>query len=518
MTRVSRTAALSVAAALLAACAVGRPAPGAGGPAPRVGVPPRAAAGGPAATPAVAGPDLPPIRAGAAWRAITPEVKPGGPPVRMAGFGPGRDATGVHDDLDARALVIEAGAQSVALVVLDLIGFFHDEVEKIRREAREREPGLSAAYIMVASTHTHAGPDVIGLWTPPGRPIDPGYVALVRDRAAEALAEAWRVRQPARLSIAAARLGRFIHDSRLPIVIDDAAFLVQAETADGRATIASLAVFADHPESLGRGNTLLSSDYPGATRRALEETFGGVAIFASADLGGLMTPLDAEVVDPATKRPVPAGTFERTEILGQEVARALIAAWGARADAPGGGPPVVARAALEARAREFRVPLVNSRFQRGLAEGMIWPRALAPDGTLTSEAGVVTLRVAAAPAGAPPRGTAPTGTVETVAQIACVPGEIYPELVVGGIQDPQDPGADLQGARREPALRSLMSGRHRIVIGLCNDELGYIIPMSQWDEQAPFAYGRDSPQYGEMNSAGPRTAPLLLDLFADLLR
>src|SRR5439155_1653140 len=152
------TAALSVAAALLAACAVGRPAPGAGGPAPRAGVPPRAAAGGPAATPAVAGPDLPPIRAGAAWRAITPEVKPGGPPVRMAGFGPGRDATGVHDDLDARALVIEAGAQSVALVVLDLIGFFHDEVEKIRREAREREPGLSAAYIMVASTHTHAGP------------------------------------------------------------------------------------------------------------------------------------------------------------------------------------------------------------------------------------------------------------------------------------------------------------------------------------------------------------------------
>jgi len=39
-----------------------------------------------------------------------------------------------------------------------------------------------------------------------------------------------------------------------------------------------------------------------------------------------------------------------------------------------------------------------------------------------------------------------------------------------------------------------------------HDELGYIIPGSQWDEEAPFAYGRDAPQYGETNSAGPRVA------------
>ncbi len=106
----------------------------------------------------------------------------------------------------------------------------------------------------------------------------------------------------------------------------------------------------------------------------------------------------------------------------------------------------------------------------------------------------------------------------TRAQFACVPGEIYPELVIGGIQDPQDPGADIQKAPREPALRSLMAGRERFVLGLCNDELGYIIPMSEWDEQPPFAYGRTGPQYGEVNSTGPRTAPILLELFADLLR
>src|SRR2546422_5898510 len=43
----------------------------------------------------------------------------------------------LHDALPI--LVIEAGAQSVALVVLDLIGFFHDEVEKIRSEEHTSE-------------------------------------------------------------------------------------------------------------------------------------------------------------------------------------------------------------------------------------------------------------------------------------------------------------------------------------------------------------------------------------------
>src|SRR3989442_6358387 len=53
--------------------------------------------------------------------------------------------------------------------------------------------------------------------------------------------------------------------------------------------------------------------------------------------------------------------------------------------------------------------------------------ALADDGTLTSEAALVTLRAGAAAAVS---GEAP------VARLACVPGEIYPGLVPGGIQEP----------------------------------------------------------------------------------
>lgn len=455
-----------------------------------------------------------PLLAGVAVEVITPEIAPGLPPVAVAGFGKGRDATGVHDDIYARALVLQAGDTSVALVALDLIGFFHDDVVKIRDDVRSRYPEVGVGSILIASTHTHAGPDVIGLWSPPGRTVDPGYIAGIRTRAADAVAAAWRARRPARLSFASTDLPQLVQDSRLPRVIDATALLMKVDAQDGHETIATLLDFPSHPESLGRDNTLISSDYPWSARRRLEREFGGVALFFSGDIGGLLTPLGGTMIDPETGEQLVSKTPRATEAYGEEVARQVVAAWRtAHPAAPSG-------AVLVVRSRAVRVPLKNARFIRGLAEGRIWSRALAADGTLDSEVAVLTILGEAASRvsslAATSGGTASRG-IEPLAQFACVPGEIYPELVLGGVQDPQDPGADLQGASREKPLRSMMSGHYRFVLGLCNDELGYIIPRSEWDLEPPFAYGLTEAQYGEANSTGPDTAPAILDAFAAIL-
>jgi hypothetical protein len=100
--------------------------------------------------------------------------------------------------------------------------------------------------------------------------------------------------------------------------------------------------------------------------------------------------------------------------------------------------------------------------------------------------------------------------------IALIPGEIYPELVLGGVQDPADPGADFPDAAIEPAIYPQMKNKHRMIIGLANDELGYFIPKRQWDEKAPYCYGLKKSQYGEINSIGPEAAPLLCKLFVEL--
>src|SRR3954469_21346073 len=68
------------------------------------------------------------LRAGAAAVVITPP--PGTP---MAGYYVPRAAEGVHDDLYAKALVLEVDGTRAALVALDLISTTRDLVEDARR-------------------------------------------------------------------------------------------------------------------------------------------------------------------------------------------------------------------------------------------------------------------------------------------------------------------------------------------------------------------------------------------------
>jgi hypothetical protein len=91
-----------------------------------------------------------------------------------------------------------------------------------------------------------------------------------------------------------------------------------------------------------------------------------------------------------------------------------------------------------------------------------------------------------------------------VAEMVTVPGEIYPELVNGGIT--RYPGADYPDAPFEPAIREHLKSKYQFIFGLANDELGYIIPKAEYDDQPPWLRDRKDRWYGEINSAGPDIA------------
>ncbi len=96
--------------------------------------------------------------------------------------------------------------------------------------------------------------------------------------------------------------------------------------------------------------------------------------------------------------------------------------------------------------------------------------------------------------------------------VLTIPGEIYPEIVNGGVENP--PGADYKMPPFEvPPVRQLMEGKFKLIWGLANDEIGYIIPKSEWDEKPPYLYNRKKRLYGEINSLGPDTGP---ELYKDL--
>jgi hypothetical protein len=67
-----------------------------------------------------------------------------------------------------------------------------------------------------------------------------------------------------------------------------------------------------------------------------------------------------------------------------------------------------------------------------------------------------------------------------------------------------------------PPIRQLMPGKIKFVFGLANDEIGYIIPKSEWDRKSPYLYGATKAPYGEINSAGSDTAAKIHSSVRDL--
>jgi hypothetical protein len=438
------------------------------------------------------------LRAGFAEMDITPRARE--KTVFMAGFGHDRKATGVHDPLMARAIVLQHGKEKIALVSIDLVGLFHPQVENVR----QRLPGFG--FILVSSTHNHEGPDTLGLWgaSPFKSGVDGEYIAFVEKQIIAAVKAA-----DANLKIAHARIGsahapELLHDSREPYVKHDELVALEFRDKDDKPT-GIVVQWNCHPETLGDKNTLISADFVGVTVKTLRAKNRCPVVYLTGTVGGLMTSLRVEIKSAAGKV-LQDGTFEKTERFGELLAgvadRALQAA------------RPVKLTPLQARQRIVYLPLDNKLFllarQLGVVQrdAFLWRgdpykaepiREVKADKPLCTRTEIAWLRL---------------GDLE----IAAIPGEIYPELVLDKVQEPVDPGADFPDAPVEPAIYKQLRGPHRMLIGLAGDEIGYIVPKRQWDENAPFCYGRKKTQYGEVNSLGPNTAPLLCRAFQELVQ
>ncbi len=385
------------------------------------------------------------LRIGFARQTITPSPER---TVYLAGFGQNRPARSVHDDLWACALALEVGSQRVVLAALDLIGLPRMHVLEIEERLAERAPGTG---LLLACTHNHDGPDTIGLWGPdtstPG--TDPQYLAWLKERVLETLRTALEGLRPARMRAAATRVPGVARNARDPDIVDDELTALQFLHPERGDVLATMMVFPCHPEVMGEHNQAISADYPGFLRRHVEDMTGAPCIFFVGALGGMMTPDTDE------------HTFAEAERLGKAVAEAGLRALSAGRDVP----PVP----LTHRRREVSVPMTNPLFHMAMAAGLL-PSAPLSDGQVVTEVNL--LRI---------------GPV----WLAGVPGELLP-----------GPGLEIKAFLRRAGAE--VAG----VIGLVNDEVGYILP------QEGFVYPDDPFQpgshYEETMSLGPETAPRLL--------
>ncbi len=456
--------------------------------------------------------DHPAYQIGAASVVITPRVANEAPPIWLAGYGQGRQAEVVHDDIYARAVFLHDGRFGLAIVACDLIGLFNDDVKKVREEVGRLKLSPSIDYVLISSTHTHAGPDTLGLWGPVGRTgVMPGYLQKVRAACVDAVRQAHRDARRGTLRIGTADVNKqveLIGDSRLPKVIDSQLTVIQGKSEKGE-TIVTLVNMPCHPEVLGSKNKQLSSDFPSTLRQHLEKQFGGLAVYNSGSVGGLLAPREPKS-NPYTNEPLPADEIGQMMAYGRIIGRITEDALGQAK--PLSGPVRVAF-------REVLIPLWNPFYRLGGALGVLQRPMLDAKGeTVKMPQTATTTAAASAPAVPDLYLKTEIGLVQIgPLQVAAVPGELYPELALGQFQRPQEPAADFPGAPLEPTIYPLMTGQFKMVIGLANDEIGYIIPKSQWDWSEPYAYGRKERQYGEFNSCGPAAAPRLMAAWRSLI-
>ncbi len=419
----------------------------------------------------------------------------------IAGFDNARAANGVHDDLWARVVVVDNGQARIAIVSLDVVGFGHDDVVDVRK----RIPASAGVdYTLISATHVHEAVDLVGIWGESQfeSGVNPEYMDFVQQQIADAVTHAAKNLRPAKLRFAQDLTGAdpYVTDSRPPFIKDPGLRLMHAVDAESDTTLGVLVAWANHPETLWSKNLLLSSDFPHYIREGLEkgvyngETLhmaglGGTAVYINGAIGGLMTTdPDLGIKDPFSDQEFFEPSFEKIKAQGDQIAMLALNAL------RGEGVVEIENGRINLLAKTLDLPLENKNFRLASLLGVL-DRGMAGWFKMRTE-------IAAFEIGP--------------ASFLSVPGEIYPEIINGGIEAPE--GQDFETEPVEtPPLRSLMQGEFKFVIGLGNDLLGYIIPRSEWDEEAPFIYDLPNSPYGEINSVGPDTAPLLHAAMKELL-
>jgi hypothetical protein len=408
--------------------------------------------------------------------------------VWMAGFSSNRPPKGVHDPLLAQAIAFRNNGTTVVMVTIDSIGILAEKFIAVRKML---DPSLGIDHVMFSSTHNHESPDTLGIWSYSVNPFDLyfdyGYIELLKSKLKTVVEESVHKLQPCDAILAETKIGPdgFMDDSRKPLVYDNVlrcARFVKPGTED---TIATMIEWGNHVETLASGNSLLTADFVHYIREGVEKGvtdpngalgLGGTCLFFQGQVGGLMTQLHTTVPHRNGTDVYKDASFDKAQALGENIAiEAMKALRGPNAIRPTNTKVAVA-------AKSVFIPM-EGPFEIACFLGLIHPGWYW--GTGKSEIDVIRV-----------------GDLE----ILTIPGELYPEIAYGGIERPE--GADFNIEPVEvPPLLSQMKGKLNMIVGLANDEIGYIIPKSQWDTKPPYAYGETKePQYGEENSCGPDVA------------
>ncbi len=227
------------------------------------------------------------FQVGAAEKDITP---PTGIP--MWGYGARHDALsdGALDPLMAKAIVIAAGDDKVALVGIDLGRGPTEAMMKLIRQEIAAKAGIRN--VLITGSHTHHGP-VIELVDEPGLgkgkfDMAVAYSQKLPHMLIEAILDADKDKKPARMGIAteSVTLNRNRHTKRQPKATDPMLAVMRFDDMTSK-PIAVLVNFAAHPVMTQEKLLKYSADYPGFLKNKVEAALATKCVFMQGAAGDM---------------------------------------------------------------------------------------------------------------------------------------------------------------------------------------------------------------------------------------
>jgi len=449
-------------------------------------------------------------------------------------FGGGRAAIAVKTEIEARALAFVQGDTTVVILYIDSVGLISGDMDLIR--AHPALAGLDIDHVIIGTTHAHDTPDTIGLWGPTATSTgrQPFVLTALYDAAAAAIKEAVETAQPANMVIASTKLlndpanpqgltDDWNKDIRDPVIFDPTLTIARfVKVSDPNATIGTLVNWANHPEVSHFSDTdgsEITAHYPHWLRDHVETGvltteskyaatdlpgLGGVTVFVQGALGGQIGSLRG------THPPGPDGTpltevgHAMDQAIGTNAAAKALTALATTGESVSELPLAVKSASYNAR-------IDNVYFHVAFLIELLGPHPLIgydPDEPIdVGNLPWMPIRTTFLQIG-------PLGLVT-------VPGELHPELWVGGYDgtwswgfpmfDPTKMNAPkLDEAPAPPYMRDLVLAhdgvRYPVVAGLAEDYIGYIVPAYNYalDPNDPFIVEAEGDHYEEVNSLGPQ--------------
>lgn len=454
---------------------------------------------------------------------------------------------GVYDDQRANAIALNdgSGRGTTIFASIDGIGVGNADIRTIRAMAEKKlaDKGIKSDInaININATHCHTVCDTQGIgidlilrifrnmlaWLPfidLDRNINDEFLNKMLDGASDAVVEAYMNMETGKLYYfetvgigKSEELGNylddeysFLHNKRY----DEegyqhvwACFKFVPDNNESKPTI--FANIGAHPTTIERSTTLLSADFP----NFMEEKFAeegmnfmfiqGAQSPISLKKSGVTTPEIIEKVDSEVAANPELAPYRNSRTLGYEFARLILEAEKNAEEVE----PI-----LNVKMKEYAIPLETGLYQIGAVNGFLGITLVKDENSPTNYS-VVT----------------EAGYIEIGKDIVLltVPGELIPQLVYGNVVSAEESYTGEEWTI--PCTKDLLpEGKTLLVMGLCNDAIGYIVPDtdyahfisdSLWKmDGMEGLYGPAKRHYEELLSTGSQAGSKTMTVINELVK